>query len=171
MKMLRVRGNNEGEGHSSASMPRSERMSFAEEILKRQKLVDERLTNAKITNLTENSRYIDLSHVGATSCVVERLFSQAGMVLTERRKSMTSQLFEAVMLLHLNRSMWSINTVIEALRKLKDREDGRDDVELIEDDDENAQQPDMFDPDSDDEKEAMKQTENFHDDYDDEDDY
>ena len=53
--------------------------------------------------------------------------------------------------------MWSINTVIEALRKLKDREDGRDDVELIEDDDENAQQPDMFDPDSDDEKEEANE--------------
>ena len=152
VKMFRVRVNTADRPPTAAAPSRNERLSFAEQSLKRQKLEEGGSKPARRVNNTDNSRYIDLSHIGATSNVVERLFSLAGLVLTSRRKSMSPLHFEAVMMLHVNRSMWSIKTVIEAFRKLQKKEN--DAVIVNEsDEDELEQHPDMFGRESDEEEE------------------
>ena len=89
VKMFRVRVNTADRPPTAAAPSRNERLSFAEQSLKRQKLEEGGSKPDRRVNNTDNSRYIDLSHVGATSNVVERLFSLAGLVLTSRRKSMS----------------------------------------------------------------------------------
>jgi len=66
---------------------------------------------------TENESLYDLYgpllHVVPTSCDVERLFSQCKLVLTDHRRSMLPKTFEQVMMLKINASLWTIETVAE----------------------------------------------------------
>lgn len=59
------------------------------------------------------SSYYDLRFIPPTSNVVERLFSNARLVLTDYRKSMTPYSFECVMFLKCNRKQWNISTVMK----------------------------------------------------------
>lgn len=51
-------------------------------------------------------KYVDTSFVLPTSNMVERLFSKAGFAFSDRRQGMTPVHFEALMFLHVNRSLW-----------------------------------------------------------------
>ena len=61
------------------------------------------------------------------------------------------------MLLHVNRRMWNINTVIEALRKLNKKEAANDEASVIDDENEEKEHehPEMFGEDSDVEEEKL----------------
>jgi hypothetical protein len=56
-------------------------------------------------------KYIDVSFIVGSSCSAERLFSTAGNVLTDCRKSMNSDLFEALIILKCNDFLWNAGTV------------------------------------------------------------
>jgi hypothetical protein len=68
----------------------------------------------------EGSQYIDCTRIPATSCIVERLFSKAGLVLNQRRKSMSPLHFEAAMMLQCNSNLWDVKTVVNALSNMRE---------------------------------------------------
>lgn len=57
------------------------------------------------------SAFMDLNFIPATSDIVERLFSAAGLVLTDLRSSMLPYHAEVVLFLKINRSMWNVQMV------------------------------------------------------------
>jgi hypothetical protein len=76
----------------------------------------------------EPQEYIDVGIIQSTSCSIERIFSDSKHILTDQRKNMSPILFEAILYLKKNRSLWSAETVAKALKRKDDRN-----VELDED--------------------------------------
>ncbi|KAG2792530.1 hypothetical protein PC111_g23423 [Phytophthora cactorum] len=64
------------------------------------------------------SRFIDLPWIPSTSNDVERLFSTAGIVLTDRRQRMHPTTLETLILLEFNRKLWDADVVLEIPREL-----------------------------------------------------
>ena len=64
-----------------------------------------------------HGEYLNLNFVPPTSNVVERLFSNARLVLTDYRKSMTPYTFECVMFLKINRNFWDLDLVAKIVGK------------------------------------------------------
>ncbi len=85
------------------------------------------------------SRYRNLSHVAPTSNIIERLFSRAGLVLTDLRNRTSPHYFECVMLLFVNSSMWNVKTIVEANQMLQEESEQQDlddgDLNVYENDD------------------------------------
>jgi len=73
--------------------------SLAERALKRRR----RSIDANI--------YQSVNFLLPTSNICERLFSKAGFVLSDRRKSLSPVAFEQQMFLHCNSAHWDINDV------------------------------------------------------------
>jgi len=67
------------------------------------------------------SEYVDCEFLSPTTVVVERLFSACGRVMTADRNSMHPSLFEAIVLLHHNKSWWDVTLVQEMLSKKWDQ--------------------------------------------------
>ena len=63
------------------------------------------------------SQYVTLDFIPATSNIVERLFSNARLVLTDYRKSMSPYTFECVMFLKFNRKYWDLALVSKIVGK------------------------------------------------------
>ena len=61
--------------------------------------------------------YSSLIFVPPTSNVVERLFSNARLALTDYRKSMSPYTFECVMFLKINRDYWDLDLVAKIVGK------------------------------------------------------
>jgi hypothetical protein len=76
----------------------------------------------------EPQEYIDVGIIQSTSCSIERIFSDSKHILTDQRKNMSSILFEAILYLKKNHSLWSAEMVAKALKCEDDRN-----VELDED--------------------------------------
>jgi hypothetical protein len=51
-----------------------------------------------------------------SSAEVERLWSVAKYILTDHRKRLTPQLFEALLFLKQNKDFWGLTEVVEAIR-------------------------------------------------------
>ena len=151
VRMFKVTTGATGDRNSTTSTD-----DFAERALKRQKIEDEK-DSSKRVNFTENSKYVDLIHVGATSCIVERLFSKAGLILTDTRRSILPKNFEAALMLHINRDMWNLNTVIDAFnRRNKTNRDGNNrDDENSDDDNDLDYYPPLYETDSDSEDDEI----------------
>ena len=66
---------------------------------------------------SESQEYIDIGIVQSTSCSIERLFSDSKHILTDQRKNMSPVLFEAILYLKRNRSLWNAETVAKALKR------------------------------------------------------
>jgi hypothetical protein len=66
---------------------------------------------------SEPQEYIDIGIVQSTSCSIERLFSDSKHILTDQRKNMSPVLFEAILYLKRNRSLWNAETVAKALKR------------------------------------------------------
>lgn len=58
--------------------------------------------------------YINCDFILGSDAEVERLWSISKYVLTESRRSMTAQLFEAIVFLKVNESFWGTQSVSEA---------------------------------------------------------
>ena len=100
--------------------------------------------------------YMNLGVLVGTSVSCERLFSAAKFIMTDLRKSMSPSLFEAILLLKVNRCEWDIYSVGKALgrttgntsvasaapggRILHDDLAGNDDLVVLDDIDD----PDLF---------------------------
>ncbi len=81
------------------------KLSYAERKLKKQKL-----------GISEDDGYMDVRFLIPTSNICERLFSQAGFCLNERRLATLPINAESQMFLRLNMNLWNIDTVNEILR-------------------------------------------------------
>ncbi|KAE9285139.1 hypothetical protein PR003_g26668 [Phytophthora rubi] len=82
-----------------------ENLSFAERLL--------RVKGRK------QSKFIDLRWIPPTSNDVERLFSKAGLVLTDRRQSLHPTTLETLVMLEYNRSLWDAELVAMAIKSNK----------------------------------------------------
>lgn len=58
--------------------------------------------------MLEKDAYMNLDILPGTSVTCERLFSLAKHVLTDTRKRTSPALFEALMLLKVNRDLWDV---------------------------------------------------------------
>jgi len=64
-----------------------------------------------------NCPYINSDFILASAAVVERLWSLAGLILTDNRKGMTPHLFEALLYLKVKDGFWTRADVVEARRE------------------------------------------------------
>ena len=78
-------------------------------------LVQKALKNKR--RKVSHAEYSSLTFVPPTSNVVERLFSNARLVLTDYRKSMSPYTFECVMFLKINRHYWDLDLVAKIVGK------------------------------------------------------
>lgn len=78
-------------------------------------LVQKALKNKR--RKVSHGEYSSLNFVPPTSNVVERLFSNARLVLTDYRKSMSPYTFECVMFLKINREYWNLDVVAKIVGK------------------------------------------------------
>ena len=83
-----------------------EQISFAERILKKQKME---------VHAASNSEYIDLRFLIPSSNICERIFCKAGFSFSERRMAIVPLPAESQIFLHLNMDLWNIDTVEELL--------------------------------------------------------
>ena len=66
-------------------------------------------------------RYINCDFVLGSCAEVERLWSIAGNILTDNRKSMAPQLFEAILFLRMNKRLWGDDMVLKAVHIAKEK--------------------------------------------------
>jgi hypothetical protein len=83
----------------------------------------------------ESNPYNDCSFIFASSAEVERLWSLAGNVFTNERRSLTKLLLEAIIFLKVNRRLWSDAAVFKAYNEVKD---GKRPPQSVKDDEEEA---------------------------------
>ena len=77
-----------------------------------------RMKRRKTTNDNLLQHYVNLNVLAGTSVSCERLFSAAKFILTDLRKSMSPAVFEAILLLKVNRSEWDVNSVGRAMGRM-----------------------------------------------------
>jgi uncharacterized protein YcbK (DUF882 family) len=63
--------------------------------------------------------YIDCRNFYGSAADVERLWSVAAYILTNQRRAMTPQLFEALIFLKTNHQFWDLTMVVDAVRQSK----------------------------------------------------
>ena len=88
--------------------------------------VEKRLKRQKMETDTVDN-YINLDVLPGTSVNCERLFSLAKHILTDTRKTTSSLLFEALIFLKVNRSLWDMYDVGRAMGRTAERADVDDD--------------------------------------------
>jgi len=105
----------EAQLHASGDEQLSSVMSESEvaysELLQR-KLKRQRM---QVLEQEKPKSYIDLSMLPGTSVNCERLFSTAKFILSDTRKRTSPKLFEALLLLKVNRSFWNTSSVARAM--------------------------------------------------------
>ena len=77
--------------------------------------IKDRQKRQKTGNDTLASQYINLDILAGTSVSCERLFSSAKHILTDTRKSTSPAVFEAILLLKVNRTEWDVHTMGRAM--------------------------------------------------------
>jgi hypothetical protein len=77
--------------------------------------LERRLKRRRMDAVREKDAYINLDILPGTSVTCERLFSLAKHVLTDTRKRTSPGLFEALMLLKVNRELWDVFLVGKAM--------------------------------------------------------
>ena len=77
--------------------------------------VAKRLKVKKFENGVGREQYVNVEVIPGTSVNCERLFSLAKHILTDTRKNTLPILFEALIFLKVNRSLWDANTVGKAM--------------------------------------------------------
>jgi hypothetical protein len=77
--------------------------------------IEARIKRRKTSNDEIASQYINLDILSGTSVSCERLFSVAKHILTDTRKSASPAMFEALLLLKINRSEWNVQTMGRAM--------------------------------------------------------
>ena len=75
-------------------------IDFATNILKRQKL-----------KIVGKSKFVNVEFVPSTSCKLERLFSMAGFMYDDKRKSLLPANLEEPMFLKFNENFWNLELV------------------------------------------------------------
>ena len=91
--------------NSNENITECDGLSFAQRVLKRRKMSSNAMSK----------KYLDTRFLVPTSNVCERLFSQVGYVLTDRRKAINPANLESQIYLHANRDLWGSQEVNEIL--------------------------------------------------------
>lgn len=78
-------------------------------------MVELRVKRKKTNNDNVASKYVNLDVLCGTSVECERLFSVAKNILTDTRKSTSPAVFQAILLLKVNRKEWDVYTVGKAM--------------------------------------------------------
>ena len=86
--------------------------SISERLAKRRKLI------------VKNEQYVDCSFILGSVAEVEGVWSISKYVLSGNRRSMTPQLFEALMFLRFNTRLWDQHLVSIAISSAKGSEQG-----------------------------------------------
>jgi hypothetical protein len=105
---LRRDGHENEEDEDQVETPADANLTYFEELCLRKK------------RRCEPQEYIDVGIVQSTSCSIERLFSDSKHILTDQRKNMSPILFEAILFLKRNCSLWNAKTVAKALKRKDD---------------------------------------------------
>ena len=122
-RFLITETNNDESDESDADQPT---LSFAERS--RQSSLEKKRKRA-----TE-SKYRPMNHVSPTTCLVERLFSRAKLIMTDHRKSMSSYHLELILCLLFHRQWWSAATIDEIINNKEYLENENDEREVDSDD-------------------------------------
>eukprot|EP01034_Spumella_vulgaris_P042102 gene42102-52192_t len=80
---------------------------------------EERERMNKKSKVASGSEYISMDFIHGTSCVIERLFSHAGNILTADRSSMNPLHVENLLMCRANRHLWSVETIQNILTRLR----------------------------------------------------
>jgi hypothetical protein len=80
--------------------------------------VDARIKRRKTNEDAIATKYVNLSILCGTSVVCERLFSVAKNILSDTRKKTSPPVFEAIILLKMNRSEWDVYMMGKAMGRL-----------------------------------------------------
>lgn len=102
--VLKVRTEDEGRDVTHNNIGTTSDNGIEGRLRKRQKRV------------TQTEQYQDCRFILGSVAEVERLWSIAKHVFTENRRSMTPQMFEAIMFLKINCNHWDANLVAEAIK-------------------------------------------------------
>jgi hypothetical protein len=89
--------------------------------------LERRLKRQKTLEAEAPATYCNLDMLPGTSVNCERLFSLAKNILTDTRKRTSASLFEALLLLKVNRQMWDEHSVSRAMGRSGDCTDSDDD--------------------------------------------
>jgi hAT family C-terminal dimerisation region len=98
-------------------------LSFAERALKRQ----------RVQETAEGSKYVNTRFLLPTSCVVERLFSQAKRVFSPHRRRLNVKTLEALLFLNQNRMLWNLALVAAVVNGASEEEEEESEEDLDED--------------------------------------
>ena len=93
----------------------------------------DRINARKKLCMTTTSKYCNLDWIPATSDIVERFFSQAKLVLTDLRKSMSPFTLESILFLKVHKDIWANPDFVK--NALRNNPEASDDDEGDEDDD------------------------------------
>ncbi|KAI2507198.1 hypothetical protein MHU86_7264 [Fragilaria crotonensis] len=85
--------------------------------------VAKRLKVEKLESSVGREQYVNIEVIPGTSVNCERLFSLAKHILTDTRKNTSPVLFEALLFLKVNRSLWDARTVGNAMGRTRECEE------------------------------------------------
>lgn len=101
--------NHDAAGGGDAHDINPQDLSYAQQLELRMKR--RKTTHAEMSIM----QYLNLDMLSGTSVSCERLFSLAKFILTDTRKSTSPAVFEAILLLKVNRSEWNVQSVGKAM--------------------------------------------------------
>jgi hypothetical protein len=104
-----------GESNNIDMLMADDNESYAVRVAKRLKL------QSRLENIGRE-KFVNLDVIPGTSVNCERLFSLAKHILTDTRKNTTPILFEALLFLKVNRSLWDAHSVGIAMGRTRDQE-------------------------------------------------
>ena len=82
-----------------------------DQLTKVQRIMQSSRKRKAENNGVNKSKYKSLKHCLTTSNIVERLFSRAKLILSERRKSMSPYHLELLLFLRANQELWNEFTI------------------------------------------------------------
>ena len=78
---------------------------------------DSILKLAETELIVASSKYCDLSHITSTNNDLERMFSQAKIIMRPHRKSMKPWRLEMLLFLRMNKHLWDVHDVQACLKR------------------------------------------------------
>ena len=78
---------------------------------------DSILELAETERIVASSKYCDLSHITSTNNDLERMFSQAKIIMRPHRKSMKPWRLEMLLFLRMNKHLWDVHDVHACLKR------------------------------------------------------
>jgi hAT family C-terminal dimerisation region len=113
-RSLSVQQHDDAGGAGGSCAEDDGQLSFAERALKPRQRVQDKV---------EGNKYVNTRFLLPTSCVVERLFSQAKRVFSPHRRRLNVKTLEALLFLNQNRMLWNLALVAAVVNGTSDEEE------------------------------------------------